>query len=130
VTTSQRASDIVQKPLTDPVQKRDRPLPERIRLAYIAWVDADADARIAEDLKTTILEQKKNELVSRKGEMSDANATRIVKARPDWEEYIVSTNNLRTAANKIRADWQFLRDEFMRQQGLEASARQEARTIR
>ena len=117
-------------PLTQPVKTSDRPYPERIRRAYLAWVKADADARLARDMKTTALEEYKQRLIEREGDMPDSHAERRIKSNGEWRAYIQSMVDLQTKANQIKADWQYLRDEFQRQQGIEASHRQEMRMTR
>jgi hypothetical protein len=89
------------------IPTQDRPLSEQFRLAAKAWVEADAAANLLEELKTTTLEQKKQSLIEREGDMPDSHAERRIKSDPEWETYIQDMVAARKAANlaKVRLEW-------------------------
>lgn len=89
--------------LVQEMPRQERPLSEQYRLTANAWVDADAAARLLEELKTTKLEQEKTKLFERHGEMPDNRAERIVKASPAWELFIKQMVEAKTEANRLKA---------------------------
>ena len=92
------------------MQAHERPISEQYRVAANLWVDADGNARELEELKTTMLEQKKNALVlAALGKMADNHAEREVKASEDWETYIRGMVHARTKANKLKVEMDRLR---------------------
>ena len=108
----------------------DRPLSEQWRIAAHQWVDAEAAAQLLEDLKTTSLEQFKQQLIEAEGDMPDSHAERRVKSRPQWEQYIRDMVAARKEANlcKVKLDW--LRMRFSEWQSRDANSRAEMRLTR
>jgi hypothetical protein len=83
----------------------ERPISEQYRVAANRWCDADGEARELEELKTTMLEQKKNALIlSASGKMPDSHAEREVKASEEWEIYIRGMVHARTKANRLKVE--------------------------
>jgi hypothetical protein len=107
--------------------QQDRPISEEYRLVAKRWVDADAAARLREELKTTTLEQQKQDLILREGDMPDSHAERRVKAGKDWEEYIRQMVEARTDANRLKAQLEYVKMKFAEHQDFNASARAEMR---
>ena len=107
--------------------QQDRPISEEYRLVAKRWIDADAAARLREELKTTTLEQQKQDLILREGDMPDSHAERRVKAGKDWEEYIRQMVEARTDANRLKAQLEYVRMKFSEHQDFNASARAEMR---
>jgi hypothetical protein len=96
--------------LAQELDQHERPISEQYRIAANLWVDADGEARELEELKTTMLEQKKNMLVlSSVGKMPDSHAEREVKASDDWETYIRGMVHARTKANKLKVEMERLK---------------------
>lgn len=89
----------------------ERPLSELYRLAANAWVKQDGIARRLEELKSTVLEQQKQNLIQTNGHMPDSHAEREVKAAPEWETYITAMVEARTEANKLKITMEVLRME-------------------
>lgn len=110
--------------------ERDRPISEEFRVIAKLWVTADADARLLEELKTTRLEQQKQNLIETEGDMPDSHAERRVKATPEWETYIQGMVDAKTEANMKKAHMEFLRMRFTEIQDANASARAEQRLNR
>lgn len=105
----------------------ERPLSEQFRIVAKAWVDADAKARLLEEMKTTRMEQQKQDLINSEGDMPDSHAERRVKATPEWETYLSGMVEARTQANLRKAQMEFLRMRFTEWQDANASARAEMR---
>lgn len=107
--------------------QQDRPISEEYRLVAKRWIDADAAARLREEMKTTSLEQMKQNLIETEGDMPDSHAERRVKAGKDWEEYIRQMVEARTDANRLKAQLEYVRMKFSEHQDFNASARAEMR---
>lgn len=108
----------------------ERPISEQFRVVAKSWVDADAAARLLEELKTTTLERQKQRLIEIEGDMPDSHAERRVKAADDWSDYIKQMVEARTTANLKKAQMEFLRMRFTEIQDANASARAEQRLSR
>lgn len=89
------------------IPEKDRPLSEEYRLAAKEWVDLDSAASLLEELRTTVLEQKKSNYIALHGEMADNKVERIVKSSADWEQYIRDMLEARKKANlaKVKIKW-------------------------
>ena len=107
--------------------QQDRPISEEYRLVAKRWIDADAAARLREEMKTTSLEQMKQNLIETEGDMPDSHAERRVNAGKDWEEYIRQMVEARTDANRLKAQLEYVRMKFSEHQDFNASARAEMR---
>jgi predicted nucleic acid binding AN1-type Zn finger protein len=107
----------------DNIHKSNQPLSEQMRLAGLEWVRLDAVARMLEEGKTTYLAQQK----TLHGDISDAKAEKLVKASPQWSDYIKNMVNAKTAANKARVDLEFIKNKFWEWQSANANNRSERR---
>ena len=105
--------------------QQDRPISEEYRITAKRWIDADAAARIREELKTTSLEKMKQDLINREGDMPDSHAERRVKAGDDWPEYIQQMVDARPGQNRLKVQLEYIRMKFSEQQDFNASARAE-----
>jgi hypothetical protein len=81
----------------------------------------DAAARMLEEGKSAYIAQQINAL----GEMPHAKAERIVKASPEYADYIKKMVNAKTAANRQRVECDFLKMRSMERNSEEANARAE-----
>ena len=116
---------------TKNIPERERPISELFRIVALEWVDLNSAADIQEEMKTTFLEQWKNEEVLKAGgKLPDSHAERIVKAQPRWEEFIRQMCADRAAANKAKAKMEYYRMLFNEWQSKEANSRHEARITR
>ncbi len=119
------------RPLVKDMPERERPLSEQYRLAANQWCKADAAARILEELKTTRLEQKKQACVRASGiDMADNKAERMVKASPEWEEYIIAMVDARTVANELKIEMEAIRMQERELADRNANIRAEQRLMR
>jgi len=111
------------------IKQSDKPLSEQFRIVARQFVDADAAARILEELKTTTLEQRKCDLQKKRlpEKCADNFLERTVKSSPEWEDYIREMCNARSKANKLKVHMEVLRMEFSEWQTKNANARQERR---
>ena len=107
--------------------QQERPISEEYRIVAKRWVDADAAARLREEMKTTTLEQLKQELVKEDPKLPDSHAERMVKAGADWAEYIRQMVDARTDANRLKAQLEYVKMKFSEHQDVNASARAKMR---
>lgn len=115
--------------MTD-IPEHERELSEQFRLAARDWVDKESAAQIREDLRSTTLEQWKQELIETEGEMPDSHAERRVKAWGKWEEYIREMVEARKEANLAKVKLEWIRMRFSEWQAKDATARAEMRLTR
>lgn len=104
-------------------RRDDVPVSEQYRLAAREWVEIDAAARMLEEGKTTYLAQRKAAL----GDIPDSKAEKLVKASPEWADYIKKMVNAKTAANRQRVELDFLKMRHMEHTSAEANNRAERR---
>jgi len=112
------------------MSEKDRPLSEQYRIVARAWIDADAAARILEELKTTRMESMKQGLIAKEGDMPDSHAERRVKANPEWEDYIRQMVDTRTEANRRKLQLEYIRMRFAEMQDANATSRAEMKMSR
>lgn len=123
--TSERAIAASQMP------KNEQSISELFRLAGEAHADLEAAANLQEELKTTTLQQWKNEVViEHGGKLPDSHAERIVKAQPRWEAYIRKMCEDRAKANKAKVMMEFYRMRYGEWNSREANQRTEHRMSR
>jgi hypothetical protein len=101
--------------------RNDTPISEQYRLAAMDWVAMDAAARMLEEGKSAYIAQQIDKL----GDMAHAKAERIVKASPDYADYIKKMVNAKTAANRQKVELDFLKMRHMERNSEEANARSE-----
>jgi len=109
---------------------RDRPISEEYRIIAKQWVDADGAATLREELKTATLAKMKSDLIAASQGMADNKAEMLVKAGPDWVEYVTQMVETRTAANRLKAQLEYIRMKFGEWQASDATARAEMRLSR
>jgi dephospho-CoA kinase len=103
----------------------NRPLSEQYRVIAKKWVDLDNAARLLEETKTTVLEERKNALVQQNEKLADNAAERQVKADPEWREWIEAMVKARTAANLAKVQLRYIEMRWSEQQSFEATRRAE-----
>ena len=101
--------------------RNDIPVSEQYRLAAKEWVEMDAAARMLEEGKTTYLAQQKAAL----GDIPDSKAEKLVKASPQWADYIKKMVNTKTVANRQRVELDYLKMRHMERTSEEANNRSE-----
>ena len=99
----------------------DVPISEQYRLAAQQWVRVDAAARMLEEGKSAYVAQQ----ITKLGEMPHAKAERIVKASPEYSDYIKKMVNAKTAANEMKEELAWLKMRHMERTSEEANFRSE-----
>ena len=105
----------------------NRPLSEQFRLAGLAWAEADGAATLMEETKTARLSQHIQNIIDREGHMPHAHAERMVKASLEWHSEVEIMVQLRTKANKLRIELDYIRMLAAEQQSYAANKRAEMR---
>lgn len=109
------------------IPQADRPISEEYRIVAKAWIDADAGARLREEMKTPTLERLKGEVIKANPKLADNAAEREVKSSEDWHDYIRGMVDARTAASRFKAQLNYIEMKFKERQSLNATAREEMR---
>ena len=102
-----------------------RPLSEQFRIVSKQWGDADNAAFLMDEMKTTVLAQRKADLISINPKLSDAAAERMVKADPEWEKYIREMCAHRSRANLLRQQLRYIEMRHREWISADANARKE-----
>lgn len=87
------------------------------------WVDADAAASLLEDCKSAFLSQKMQMYANQAVSKAEA----LVKASPEWRDYIEKMVNARKAANLLKVKMETLKMRHSEWQSEEANNRTQAR---
>lgn len=101
------------------------PWSEQFRIAGEDWAEKEAAASLLEDSKSAVMAQRQAML----GDMAVNKAEQIVKASPDWMEYIERTIEARKEANLAKVNMEMMRMKFTEWQNAEANQRTEARLL-
>ncbi len=101
------------------------PLSEQYRVIAKRWVDQDDAARLLEETKSAVLEERKNRLIETDPKMADSHAERQAKADPEWHEWVKNMVKQRTEANRLKVQLEYIRMRHSEQQSFEATARAE-----
>lgn len=101
--------------------RNDVPVSEQYRLAAAQWVKVDGAARMLEEGKSAYLAQQ----ITKLGDMPHAKADRIVRASPEYADYIKKMVNAKTAANEMKEELAYLKMLHMERNSEEANARSE-----
>jgi len=101
----------------------NRPNSELYRLAAKEWVALDSAANLLEETKSAVLSQRMRAL----GDMPVSRAELLVKASPEWMDFVTKMVKARESANlaKVKVEW--LRMRGIEHQASEATRRAEMR---
>jgi hypothetical protein len=102
-------------------------LADKYSLVGARWIDADNAARLLEETKSTVLEQRKADLIKKDPKLADNAAERQAKSDPEWGEWITKMVAARTVANKLKLALKVYDMRHSEQQSFEATKRAEIR---
>lgn len=114
--------------LLERVRGSNLPIADKYAMVAMRWVDEDNAARLLEETKSTVLEERKNALIE-KTPMADNAAERQAKADPGWKKWIENMVTQRTKANKLKIAMKVLDMRHSEQQSLEATRRAELKQL-
>jgi hypothetical protein len=111
------------------VRERNCSLADKYSLIGARWIDADNAARLLEETKSTVLEQRKADLIKANPKLADNAAERQAKSDPEWGEWIGKMVAARTVANKLKLALKVYDMRHSEQQSFEATKRAEIRQL-
>lgn len=106
--------------------ERERPLSEQFRLAAKAWVEADRIANLLEETKSANLSQ----MMMKHESLPVSRAEMIVKASPEWKEFLERMVDARAEANLCKVRKEYVQMRFSEWQSTNANLRDERRMSR
>ena len=92
---------------------------DRYRHAGEEWADKESAAQLLEDCKSTVMAQRQTAF----GDIPVNRAEQMVKASPDWEEYIRSAVEARHQANLAKIRLEAIKMSFAEFNNTEANNR-------
>ena len=101
----------------------NRPLSEIYSEVAAQWVDADAAANLLEGCKSAFLAEK----MQLHGSLPVTKAESLVKASPEWRDYVEKAVAARKLANKFRVQMEQVKMRFQEWSSEEANERTKAR---
>lgn len=101
----------------------NRPLSEIYLEAAEEWADAEAAAQLLEDTKSAVLSQRMLAL----GDMAVSKAEMLIKATPDWHDYLKKIVEARHQANLLKVKKEYIDKKFNEWQSQRADERVGAR---
>lgn len=99
------------------------PWSEQFRVVAKEWVELDKSATMLEETKSAVLSQKMAAL----GDIPVSHAERTVKSSPEWQDFIKTMVEARSAANLRKVQMEYLRMKFQEWSSENASRRAEMR---
>ncbi len=103
----------------------DKPWSEQFAKAGREWAEKESAASLLEDSKSAVMAQRQSML----GDISVNKAEQIVRASPEWMEYVEKTVAARREANLAKVQMEMMRMKSYEWQNDEANARTEARLV-
>src|ERR1035437_5171903 len=94
---------------------------DKYRAAGETWADLESAAQLLEDCKSVVMAQRQSSL----GEIPVNRAEQMVKASPDWEEYVRSCVEARHQANLARINLEAIKMSFTEWNSQQANERAE-----
>lgn len=98
-------------------------LSEQFRITAKQWVEADAAANMLEETKSAVLAQR----MTQHADAPVSRAEMLVKASPEWHEFIGEMVTAREKANLLKVKLEYLRMRFSEWQSEAATKRAEMR---
>lgn len=99
------------------------PWSEQFRITAKKWVDAEAAASLLEDTKSAYL----SERTQAHADLAHNKAEALVKASPEWRDFISKMIAARKQANLLKVQLEYLRMKFSEWQSENATRRAEMR---
>jgi hypothetical protein len=99
------------------------PLSEQYARKGALWVDAEAAASLMENSKTVVMSQRVKAL----GDMPSTRAEHIVRATPEWEQFIRDMVEARRLANQYKIEREVIKMRHSEWVGEDANHRAAAR---
>ena len=98
-------------------------LSQRFWEAAKKFLEHNKSASFLEEMKSASLSQ----MMMKQGDIPVSKAEMLVKASPEWEEYLKLMTDSRAAANEAKLQMEYLRMRMSERMSEEATARMEAK---
>lgn len=108
-------------------EQESGPISEQFRLIAKKWVEADEAASLLEETKTTVLSEMITKIIGYNLGMAYNKAELSAKSSPEYKEFVTQMVHLRSKANLLKVQLEYIRMKFSEQQSAEATARAERR---
>jgi len=105
----------------------DRPISERFRIVAREWVEADEAASLMEETKTAVISQMIGKVIEGNFNLPFNKAELAAKSSEEYKEFITQMVRLRSRANLLKVQLEYLRMTFQEKNSAEATARAERR---
>ena len=105
----------------------DEPLSERFRIVARQWVEADKAASLMEETKSVVFSEMVAKLTGNDLKLPVNRAEILVKSSQEYKEFVITMTELRSKANLLKAQLEYIRMQFSEQQSQEATASAERR---
>lgn len=105
----------------------NEPISEQFRLTAKKWVDADEAASLLEETKSSMVSDMVGKLLENDMKLAVNRAELLAKSSPEYKEFITEMVKLRSRANLLKVQLEYIRMRHSEQQSFEATARAERR---
>ncbi len=105
------------------------PFSEQFRIVAKQWVEADEAASLMEETKTTVFAEMVNKQLSANSDLRVNRAEVLARSSLEWKDFVEQMVRLRSRANLLKVQLDYLRMKFSEQQSHEATARAEMRSL-
>lgn len=105
----------------------NQPISEQFRIVAKQWVDADEAASLMEETKGATVSEMITKIIGYNLNMPFNKAELAVKSSDEYKEFITTMVKLRSKANMLKVQLEFIRMQFQEQSSAEATARAERR---
>jgi response regulator RpfG family c-di-GMP phosphodiesterase len=103
------------------------PISERFRIVAKQWVEADEAASLLEETRTPVLSEMIGRVIGSNISMPFNKAELAAKSSDEYKEFITNMVQLRSKANLLKVQMEYLRMQFQEHSSHEANARAEKR---
>lgn len=105
------------------------PISEQFRVVARQWVHADEAASLMEETKSAVFAEMTSKLLIENITMAVNRAETITRSSSEWKEYVTTMVQLRSKANLLKVQLEYIRMKFSEMQSHEATKRAEMKLI-
>ena len=103
----------------------NEPISERFRLVAKSWVEAHEAASLMEETKSSVQAEMINKIIGYNLNMPYNKAELAAKSSPEYKDFITQMVKLRSKANLLKVQMEYIKMQFSEWQSAEANARSE-----
>lgn len=105
----------------------NQPISEQYRVVAKNWVEADEAANLMEETKSVVFAEMTSKLLANDIGMAVNRAEIAAKSSKEWREFVEQMIKLRSRANLLKVQLEYLRMKFAEEQSHNATRRAEMR---